>query len=348
MPGEPSTGVADRMRAKATARGARWPSRTDPGRPRPIVRIVLVWSLALAASAAFLTVGIQGPMEFALARRATVLGAMVVAAFAHGVGTVLFHTATGNRILTPSIIGFDAMYTLMQTLTVFAFGATAIATSESIAKLLTQTALMVVAATVLYGWLLAGERSSVMLLLLVGVVLGLAFDSVSSFVQRLLSPTEHDMLSIELLGRISQVEPDYLPLALAVCAIVGTVVWLRRRRLDVLLLGRDQAVTLGVHHRTELIVALALVALLIAFATALIGPMTFFGFLVATLAYRLVGDYRHAFVLPFAWGLGVLALVLAQLVMEHVLDANGLLTVIIEVIGGVVFLVLLITSRRSL
>lgn len=333
---------------RVTARGVRWPSRHTDARPRPVVRLAVVWAAAALACLLFLTVGIQGPVDYAIARRSTVLGAMVVAAFAHGVGTVLFHTATANRILTPSIIGFDSMYTLMQTLTVFAFGATAIATSESIPKLLLQTALMVVAATLLYGWLLGGRRGSVMMLLLVGVVLGLAFDSVSSFLQRMLSPTEHDILSVALFGRISSVPGEYLPLALAVCAAVGVVVWRRVRRLDVLLLGRDQATCLGVDHRRELTIVLLLVAVLVAFSTALMGPMTFFGFLVATLAYRLTGDHRHHVVLPMAFGLGVLALALSQTVMEHVFDANGVLTVIIEAVGGVVFLALLITNRRSL
>ena len=187
----------------------------------------------------------------------------------------------------------------------------------------------------------------VLTLLLVGVVLGLAFDSVSTFVQRILSPTDYDLLSLELFGRLSSVQPDHLPLALAVCAGVGAVVWMRRARLDVVLLGRDGATALGVDHRRELIVALVCVSILIAFATALAGPMTFFGFLVATLAYRLAGTHQHAFVLPMAVGLGVLALAGAQLVMRHVFDAAGLVTVIIEVVGGIVFLALLLGERRQ-
>ena len=119
-------------------------------------------------------------------------------------------------------------------------------------------------------------------------MLGLAFDSVSTFIQRILSPTDYDLLSLELFGRLSSVQPDHLPLALAVCGAVGAVVWMRRARLDVVLLGRDGATALGVDHRRELIVALICVSILIAFATALAGPMTFFGFLVAIVPMVLV------------------------------------------------------------
>jgi iron complex transport system permease protein len=329
-----------------TARALTDRAPSAPTGTRPALRLAIVWSLALAALVAVLIVDVRGPLELAMPRRATLVGGIVVASFAHAVATVIFHTVTSNRILTPSIIGFDSMYTLMQTLTVFVFGGSAIAATDGLPKLLAQTALMVIAATVLYTWLLDRSGGGVLTLLLVGVVIGLAFDSVSSFLQRILSPTDYDLLSLELFGRLSSVQPDHLPLALAVCGAVGAVVWMRRRRLDVVLLGRDGATALGVDHRRELIVALICVSVLVAFATALAGPMTFFGFLVATLAYRLAGSPKHAHVLPMAVGLGVLALAGAQLVMRHVFDAAGLVTVIIEVVGGIAFLALLLGRRR--
>ncbi|WP_306231242.1 iron chelate uptake ABC transporter family permease subunit [Agrococcus beijingensis] len=337
--------MPDAVDASATATAPA--ARKAPTDTRPALRLAIVWALALAAIVAVLTVDVQGPLELALPRRATLVGGILIASFAHAVATVIFHTVTSNRILTPSIIGFDSMYTLMQTLTVFAFGGSAIAATDGLPKLIAQTVLMVVAATALYTWLLDRSGGGVLTLLLVGVVLGLAFDSLSSFIQRILSPTDYDLLSLELFGRLSSVQPDHLPLAFGVCAVVGGVVWMRRRRLDVVLLGRDGATALGVDHRRELIVALICVSVLIAFATALAGPMTFFGFLVATLAYRLAGTHRHAFVLPMAVGTGVLALAGAQLVMRHLFDAAGLVTVIIEVVGGVVFLALLLGGRKQ-
>src|SRR5690625_5244954 len=137
---------------------------------------------------AFLFLFVRGSFAFALPRRATMLGAMAIAAFAQGVGTVVFHTVTQNRILTPSIMGFDSMYALLQTMLVWFFGGSALAQTDGLGKLLLQTALMVVFATLLYRWLLSGTTGSLHVLLLVGVVFGMAFDSLSTFVQRLLDP----------------------------------------------------------------------------------------------------------------------------------------------------------------
>src|SRR5699024_2110940 len=161
-------------------------------------------------------------------------------------------TVTQNRILTPSIMGFDSMYVLMQTVLVAAFGASVLARTDGLGKLVVQTALMVGLATILYRWLFSGRFGSLYLLLLVGVVIGMAFDSLSTFVQRLLDPTDYDMLSVRLFGRLSSMDATHLPLAAAVCAGVAVVLWRKRYVLDTLLLGRETAINLGINYRREM------------------------------------------------------------------------------------------------
>ena len=316
--------------------------------PSPAVRLVIAAALALVLVTLFLVVDIRGPASFAIPRRLTLIGAMVVVACTQAVATVVFHTVTGNRILTPSIIGFDSMYVLMQTLTIFVFGGTVLQQTDGIVKLILQTAMMVAAATLLYRWLLGHRSGDLLTLLLVGVVLGLAFDAISTFLQRLLSPSEYDVLQLDLFGRMSTVDADQLPLAFGVCAVVCTIVWMRRHRLDVLLVGRDAATALGIDHRRELTILLILVSVLVAFSTALAGPMTFFGFVVAQLAYMVAGDWRHRTTVPMAFLLGLAMLAGGQLVLEHVFSANGFLTIIIESVGGVLFLTLLLTRKARL
>lgn len=325
---------------RATTRAA-----APPGRA-PRLRLLLLGLVLLVALVAFTFLMVRGSYAFAVPRRVTMLGAMAVAAFAQGVGTVVFHTVTQNRILTPSIMGFDAMYVLMQTLLMWFFGGTAIAATDGLLKLVAQTALMVIMATMLYRWLFSGRFASLYLLLLVGVVLGMAFDSVATFLQRLLDPTDYDMLSLKLFGRLSTVDATYLPLAFAVCGAIGVVLWRRRHVLDALLLGREAATSIGVDHKRELTLMLVLVAVLVAFSTALVGPMTFFGFMVASIAYQVTGTHEHAFVMPMAFLLGLLSLVVGQFVLQHVFYAAGFLTVIIEFVGGALFLFFLLRKGK--
>lgn len=281
-------------------------------------------------------------------RRLRTATAILIAAFCGALSTVLFHTVTHNRILTPSIIGLDSLYVLIQTVGVFLVGGRFVDNGDSVPQFVAQTAAMVMFAAVLYGWLFSGRFASLFLLLLAGVVLGLAFRAFAEFLQRLLSPTEFDALSIKLYGRLTAVNADLLPIAGIACLVVGVIVWQRRRVLDVLLLGRDPAMGLGVNHQRELTLALVLIAVLVSISTALVGPMMFFGFIIATLSYQLAGDWRHRATLPMAFLIGVIMLAGGQFILHNIFYANGMLTVIIEFVGGILFLAMLFRRRGTM
>lgn len=327
----------------------RAPNRAAP-KPRrglaPRWRLLIAAALAAAALVGYLTWNVRGNLGFAMSLRGATAGAMLVAAFSKSVATVIFHTVTANRILSPSIMGFDSLFVLMQTLLVVLFGGGVLATTDGVPRLVAQTLVMVGFATWLYRWLFTGSTGGLYVTLLVGVALGVAFDTVSTFLNRLLNPTDYDLLSLELFGRITAVDAHLLPLAFGVCAAIGIVVWRRRHTLDVLLLGRELATNFGVDHRRELTVMLVLVAILVSFSTALMGPLTFFGFVTATLSYQLAGIHRHGYVLPMAVLIGVIGLAGGQFILQHLFYASGFLTVIIEFLGGIIFLTVLVTGRR--
>ena len=114
---------------------------------------------------------------------------------------------------------------------------------------------------------------------------------------------------------------------------------------DVLALGRSQAINLGVPYKRTVVTILMLVSVLVAVSTALVGPITFFGLLVASLAHGLVGTSRHKFVLPAAVLLSIIFLVGGQTVLERVFAFDTALSIIIEFLGGIVFIFLVL--RRA-
>lgn len=308
--------------------------------------LLLVYGLAVVFAVAILVYDNPAPAGspgfWIIAKtRAISLGTIAFVAVAQALATVLFHTATANRILTPSILGFDALYVLIQTALVFVFG-TAAAGMEGIPKIIAQSVLMVVFASALYGWLFSGKRANLHLLLLVGVVLGIGFNSVSNFMQRTLTPSEFDVLSARLFGSIGKGNPDYLPIAAGIVLAILAYVWVRRRTYDVVALGRDVSVGLGVNYRREVVVVLVLVSVLVSVSATMVGPMTFYGFLVATLAYQFSRGDSHAEIVPLAIGIGLVTLLGATLVLKHVFAAAGLVTVIIEFAGGLLFLIVLL------
>lgn len=274
--------------------------------------------------------------------RLVAVGTIIVVGVCQGVATVIFHSVTNNRILTPSILGFDALYRVVQTALVFFLGAGVVAATNNLGHVIIQSLIMVAFATVLYGWLFTGTRAFLHVLLLVGVVLGMGFGSLATFMQRMLAPSEFDVLTARLFATISQSEATYLPLGATVVVTVGVILWRRRHLLDVVSLGRQTATSLGVRYRREVLIVLLLVAVLISVSTTLVGPMTFFGFLVAMLTYQIVGCHEHRLTLPMVAAVAVATLSVAYFVLRHVFYAAGLISVLIELGGGVVFLIYLL------
>lgn len=148
----------------------------------------LLTILAVLSVAVFLTLGLEGNIAYILPRRITRVSAMVLVGVAVALSTVMFQTVTANRILTPSIMGFDALYLLLQTVVVFVFGASAWLTTDQSVRFLIEVALMVTFSFLLYRWLFTGAVTSLHLMLLVGIVLGTLFRGLASSCNASLTP----------------------------------------------------------------------------------------------------------------------------------------------------------------
>lgn len=312
--------------------------------------------VVLAALAVLLSAGVllwNNPMPFgsegfwkiAQSRiNSIVVIALVVTA--HGFATVTFQTVTANRIITPSIMGFEALYIAVQTAIVFFFGITGVTLSRGMPQFLLQTLLMVGLATALYGWLLSGRFANIHIMLLVGVVIGGGLGSLSTFMQRMLDPNEFDVLTARLFGNISNARIEYLPFVIPVVIAIAVVLIVMSRRLDLLSMGQFTCTNLGLNHRTNVIGMLVLVSVLMAMTTSLVGPMTFLGFLMATVAYSVTDTYDHRIIFPTAVLIGYVLLTGSYFILRHVFPAQGAVTVIVELIGGLVFLTVIMRKRR--
>ena len=311
---------------------------------------------ALVVAALLFTAGLLSwgnPMEFGTRgywliaeRRMNSVIAMAVVAVCQAVATVAFQTVTNNRIITPSIMGFESLYVAIHTSTVYFLGAAGLNNARTLEMFVVQLVLMVGLSLILYTWLLAGDNPNMHAMLLVGIVLGGGLGSVSTFMQRLLTPSEFDLLTARLFGSVNNADPAYYPLAVPLVLVAAGLMYVNSRRLNVLSLGRDVAVNLGVNHKKHAVYTLVLVSVLMAVSTALVGPMTFLGFLVATLAYQFADTYDHRYVFPMAALLGYCILAGAYFIMNHIFYAQGVVSIIIELVGGLTFLIVVLRKGR--
>ena len=350
-PQSPTEPSRDGLFAEADAhrRSGALPSRRAARRYWLTMAILVV----LAAASILGVLAYDNPMEFGsrgfwliAQMRMTSIVVIVVIAFCQGIATIAFQTITNNRILTPSVMGFESLYRLVQTSAVFFLGAAGITFLSGVGQFLFQIALMVGFAALLYGWLLARRGGNLQITLLVGIVLGGGLGAAATFMQRLLTPSEFDILTARLIGSIANADTDYLGWAIGLAGVSGFLLWAQAGRLNVMALGRDTAINLGMAHRRQMIVVLLLVSVLMAVSTALVGPLTFLGFLVAMLAYQLGDTYDHRLLFPLAWLIGIVVLAGSYFILKHVFYAEGSVGIIIEVVGGTFFLIYILRKGR--
>ena len=275
-------------------------------------------------------------------RRMTAITAMLIACVCQSLATVAFQSSTNNKIITPSLLGFEALYSTIHTSTMFFFGATVFIGFSGVVPFLLQVGIMVVMCLILYGWLLSGKYGNLQLMLLVGVIIGTGLRSISSFMRRLLAPSEFDVLQARLFGSVSNADAAYFPIAIPIVLVTAILILAFSKRLNVLSLGQNTSTALGVNHKSGIIYTLILVAILMSISTALIGPLTFYGFLVATLTYQAAPTYDHKYIFPMSLAIGFVILTSSYFFMYHIFRAQGVVSIIIEMFGGITFLIVML------
>ncbi len=318
-----------------------------PDEIRRTSRLILLClaGLALISVVAFMTLGAKGSWSFVLSFRGTRLAAMLIVAFAIAVSTVLFQTITGNRILTPALMGFDALYVLLQTSIVFLFGAVTLTGLDPRLMFIVEVAIMVGFSLALYRLLFGTGRHNVHLIVLIGIVLGGLFRSLSGFLQRIISPEDFIVLQDRLFASFNLTDSTLVGVSALLIGLVTIAIWRMFSVFDVMMLGRDTAIALGVDHKAITMRILVLVSILVSISTALVGPVTFFGLLVANLAYILMPAAKHRIILPAAVLVSIICLVGGQTILERVFAFDTALSIIIEFAGGLFFILFLLKGR---
>lgn len=314
---------------------------------RNSTKLILLSVLALICILLYGFYDIKGGFDYAFPRRMIRVGAMVVTGFAIAYSTVVFQTITRNRILTPSVMGLDSMYEVVQTVIYFFAGSLSIWVLNKYLNFGLSIAAMVLFALVLYRVLFKADKYPIYLLLLIGMILGTLLGSLVSFLQVLIDPVEYLSLQSRLFASFTKVNADLLFVAMAILAIAFLYGFRIMRQLDVASLGRENAINLGVNYDRLVMNVLMLSSVLIATSTALVGPITFLGLIVANLSYQYLVTYKHSTLILGAGLISVIALVGGQFLVEHIFELNTTLSVIINFVGGIYFIYLLLKESRA-
>ena len=317
---------------------------------RNIQKLVMMALLAAVAVAAYMLVEVNFDNErlffYALKLRTPKLIVMIITAFAIGGASLVFQSVINNTIVTPCLLGMNSLYTLIHTAVVFFAGSTSVLANNANASFAVDLVIMGITATVIYGWLFKKTNYNVLYVLLIGTVLTSFFSSIQSTLTRVMDPNEYDNLLSTLVASFSNVNSEIILFSVVV---LGALIFVLRKDLallDVITLGRQQAVNLGVDYDRTIRRLLLGVTICIAVATAMVGPISFLGLIIANLSRQLLQTFRHGQLILGSALFGMIVLVAGQLIVEHVFTYSIPVSVFITVGGGIYFLYLLLTRRR--
>lgn len=186
----------------------------------------------------------------------------------------------------------DQLYSLIHTAVFFVAGSGSFLAVNANAAFAVDLAIMGAVATVIYSYLFRKTNHNVLYVLLIGTVLTSFFSSIQTTLTRVMDPNEYDTLLTDLVASFSNVNSAILVLSIAVLALVAFAFRKELALLDVLTLGKDQAINLGVDYDRCIRRLLLGVTLYIATATAMVGPLAFLGLIIANLSRQFLRTYR--------------------------------------------------------
>ncbi|MCI2948162.1 iron-siderophore transport system permease protein [Staphylococcus caledonicus] len=296
----------------------------------------------------YLLVGLDFEIfEYQFQSRLRKLFLILIVGGAIGTSVVVFQAITTNRLLTPSIMGLDSVYLFVKVLPVFLVGTQAAIVTNVYLNFLITLVTMVLFALILFEGMFKLGNFSVYFILLVGVVLGTFFRSITSFIQLIMDPESFLAVQSAMFASFeaSNSRLVFVSSILLILLIIITIIL--RPYLDVLLLGKAQAINLGVSYEKMTRLLLIIVALLVSISTALVGPVTFLGLLTVNLAHELMKTYEHKFILPATILISWISLFTAQWIVENLFEATTEFSLIIDLIGGSYFIYLLVKRRSA-
>lgn len=304
--------------------------------------------LLIMLSIFFVFFGSGLDFDYVIPKRLLRLTMIFLAGICVAFSSIVFQTMVGNRILTPAIMGYESVYLLWQVLLLLFVGTQGLNLLGLNGNFFVSILLMLLYSWAIYRWLLPRAHQDLFLLLLFGLVLNMVIGTLTQFVQLKISPGEFSVFQGFNYASFNRSQPETLLYATIAVLIV---LWIGRKLLavlDVMALGREQAISLGVDHHKYVKWCFAFVAILVAVSTSLVGPTAFMGVFIANIAYAVAGSYRHKVTFVFASSIAIAVFLVAQILVEHVFNYKTTVSILVNLVCGVYFLVLTVRTRGVL
>ena len=265
-----------------------------------------------------------------------VVSVLVGACF--GLGGIAFQTMLRNPLASPDIIGIS---TGASTGAVFAIVVLSLS-GPAVSMVAIAAGLGVALLIYTLSWRqgVTGGR-----LILIGIGLAAMLQSVTAYLlMRAPSWTLQEALRW-LTGSVNGVQLDQALPLLTALLLFGGLLLSRQRDLETLRMGDDLAAGLGVRLAVTRVIVVITAVALVAFATAVSGPVAFVAFLSGPIAARLMG--RNGSLLVPAALVGALLVLLGDYAGQFLLPARYPVGIVTGVLGAPYLLYLILRDNKT-
>ena len=286
--------------------------------------------------------------NFILQRRFLKLLVMVIVSCAIPISTISFQTVVQNRFLTPGVLGIESLFVFIQSGLYYFESLVGVKVEQSViiysVTIAIQIGLLLLLMNASKGMMLSNFK----VLLLLTMAFSMLLRNASTFLQVLMDPNEFDKLQSSLYPSFQKMnaQPMMIGVAIGLFVLLMMVFYRIRHQLDALHLGVDGAKMLGINTKRLSNVVIVIVIIMSSLSTILVGPLQFLGFMIANLTYQLTKEYKHGVLWLFSAVLGLVIVLAAQLIVERIFLLTIPISVFIEGIGGVLYLILLVKGEK--
>ncbi len=285
--------------------------------------------------------------SFFLGRRIPKIIVMYMLALGIGTSTLIFQTITMNRILTPSILGIDAIFLVFNVSLAFLSINLIKIISNPYLYFISSSLFTIIVTLLIFKSIFQREHINIQKIVLIGIVIGTMLRSVATLLQIAMDPNEFNLINDLAYASINSANTTLIYFVLPLLLLIIAYFLYSNKKLDIILLGREQSINLGLNYEKLSKRYLLLIAVLISITTTLVGPITFFGIVIVNIAREITNSYKHSDLIVLTMLVGAFILVFSQFLLERILKFSMPVGVLISFLGGFYFLYILVKESKN-
>ncbi len=282
--------------------------------------------------------------EFRLARLITAM----VAGVALSVSGLLMQTVFRNPLAGPYVLGISNGASLGVAVIVLGSGLF-LPSSADVSNLAILIAAGVGSAAVLMLILAVSMRvKDILSILIVGILVSGVVASVVNVMQFFSNEVNVKSYVVWTMGSLDSVSFNDSIVLVPVCIVVCAVLYLFSKKLNILLLGEQFAVSMGMNIKWLRVVVFVGVSALTGAVTAFCGPLGFIGLAVPHISRWIFNTSNHFVLIPASMILGA-AFLLCGDILSHCLYSQGVLPInaVISILGAPFIIWIVFKNQRT-